>query len=45
MTDPTTDPVLAELRALRREVNRMFNYVMWVALGFSIVLLFLFLKG
>lgn len=39
------DPVLQELKALRLEVNRMFNYTMWVALGFSIVLLFLFLKG
>lgn len=44
MTDPQ-NPVLKELKALRLEVNRMFNYTMWVALGFSIVLLFLFLKG
>lgn len=45
MSNDPTDPVLAELRQLRHEVNRMFNYVMWVALGFSIVLLFLFLKA
>lgn len=43
MTDPD-DPVMKELRALRREINRMFNYCMWVALGFSFLMLFLFLK-
>lgn len=39
------DPVLKELKALRREVNRMFNYTMMVALGFGFLLLFLFLKA
>lgn len=40
-----SDPVARELQALRKEVRSMFGYCMWVALGFSVLLLFLFLKG